>query len=254
MKKWGISYNVFDDAHEVFLYSLKSVRPHVDFISVVYQTVSNRGEKYENPSYLPDLTRWKEQGLIDDLYLYDPMPGVNNELVKRNVGRDRCLQVGCDYLMNMDSDELYIGSEFEYMKKEMVEGDYDGSACKMLTYYKTSEYILDPPQEYYVPLMYKADPNRYFGTGFPAQVDPTRGMMSTKPRIFTRDEIQMHHMSYIRYEVRRKLRNSSAYGAIAQVFEHMVNRHVNFDGQTANADGRDTGVRKLENPPFEIFI
>jgi glycosyltransferase involved in cell wall biosynthesis len=252
--KFGVCYNVFDDAHEVFLYSLKSVRPHVDHIVVVYQTVSNRGEHYVNPTYVSDLQMWHRQGIINELVYFEPQQGWNNELSKRNIGLKQLREAGCDYVMNMDSDELYIAEEFEFMKRTLVEGGYDGGACQMQTYYKTSDYVLDPPQSYYVSLMLKDDPKHSFGTGFNVQCDPTRGWPCSNIRIFTRDEIQMHHMSYIRYDVRRKLRNSSAYGAIAHIFEHMVNRHVNFDGQIGNADGRDTGVRKLDNPPFKIII
>jgi glycosyltransferase involved in cell wall biosynthesis len=252
--KWGVTYNVFDDAHEVFIHSLKSVRPHVDYICVVYQTISNKGEPCEHPTYVKDLQLWHQQGLIDELFFFEPQQGWNNEISKRNIGLRQLKAANCDYVMNMDSDELYIAEEFEFMKKTMIEGDYDGSACQMVTYYKTCEYVLDPPQTYYVPLMLKVKPDKAFGNGFNVAVDPTRGWQCEKFRAFSREEIQMHHMSYIRHDIRRKLRNSSSYHAIAHIFEHMVNLHVNFDGVNANADGTNTKVKKLQSPHFNFLI
>jgi hypothetical protein len=253
--KWGVTYNAFDDSHEIFYYSLKCIRPHVDYINVVFQRVSNFGEPAIVPNYIPDLIRWKQMGLIDDLVEYMPSANVHNEVMKRNIGRVRCIESGCDYLMSMDTDELYVASEFEFMKEEMVSGGYDGSACQMLTYYKTSEYIVDPPQEYYVPLMFKADINKTFGLQtFPVLVDPTRNMTCENVRIFSRGEIQMHHFSYVRHDVRRKLRNSTSYPGIRHAFDRMVSLHENFDGQTGNVDGNDCKLLKLEQPFFEITI
>ena len=48
------------------------------------------------------------------------------------------------------------------------------------------------------------------GCPFPVLVDPTRRMEPGKCKIFTREEIEMHHMSYVRKDIKVKLTNSSA--------------------------------------------
>jgi hypothetical protein len=83
----------------------------------------------------------------------------------------------------------------------------------MQTYYKSWEYALDPPEEYYVSLIFKIknDSNLIMGASAPVLVDPTRRMSpSDKPLVLKREQIQMHHGSYIRNDIRTKLTNSSA--------------------------------------------
>jgi len=212
--KLGISYNIFD-GEELLEGSIKQIRQHVDYISVVYQTISNFGNPC-NTELVPLLERLKSEGLVDEIFEYNPKinkGGHFNEIQKRNIGLALSQGVGCTHHMSMDSDEYYITSEFENLKKTMEEGDYDSSYCQMQTYYKTWEYNLDPPEEYYVSLIFKIknDSNYVIGAPAPVLVDPTRRMYpSTNPIILERKDIQMHHGSYIRNDIKTKLTNSSA--------------------------------------------
>lgn len=211
--KLGIAYNVWD-GEELLESSIKSVRDNVDYISVVYQTESNFGNpcSEELVSILEDL---KDNGLIDELFHYKPKTnkgGHYNEITKRNIGLYLSEGAGCTHHMAMDSDEFYTEEQFNYMKKVMLEGDYDSSACQMTTYYKEPIYRLEPKEEYYVSLLYKIRPGVEYVIGhpFPVLVDPTRRMEPGNCKVFSRDEIEMHHMSYVRKDIRRKLQNSSA--------------------------------------------
>lgn len=212
MMKLGVSYNLFD-GEELLEGSIKSIRDNVDYISVVYQTISNFGKSC-NEGLIPLLNKLKEKGLIDDLLEYKPsnMGGHMNEITKRNIGLFLSKNNGCTHHMAMDSDEFYVDNQFKYMKKTIEEGDYDSSACQMTTYYKDSIYRLEPKEEYYVSLIYKIKNNTeyVFAQQFPVLVDPTRRMKSEKCKAFTRDEIEMHHMSYVRDNLKTKLSNSSA--------------------------------------------
>jgi hypothetical protein len=211
--KIGISYNVFD-GEELLENSIKSIRNNVDFISVVYQTTSNFGNPCDD-GLIPLLNRLKEDGLVDELFEYKPKTnkgGHYNEITKRNIGLFLSEGAGCTHHMAMDSDEFYTDEQFKYLKSTMLEGDYDSSACQMTTYYKDSIYRLDPKEEYYVSLLFKIKSGKEFVMGhpFPVLVDPTRRMDPGKSKIFTREEIEMHHMSYVRKDLRKKLQNSSA--------------------------------------------
>lgn len=247
-KKFGIAYNVFEDCMELLPYSIKSIRDSVDFITVVYQNISNQGKKTQT-NYEADLIKMKDEGLIDDLSFFVPRdknPHIN-EVAKRNQGRSRCMNAKCDYFMSMDADELYKKDEFEYMKRTMVEGNHDAGYCQMLTYYKSGDYVLDPPEDYYVSLMYKVDVIRQFNLMAHAivLVDPTRRIISTNPRIFTRDEIQMHHYSYVRSDIRKKLENSSALVNYIDKVDQIVHDWQYFDGKTANIAGNKFSVKKI---------
>lgn len=209
----GISYNLFD-GEELLESSIKSIRNEVDYVSVVYQTISNFGQKCDE-GLVPLLERLKSEGLINELFEYNPKinkGGHFNEITKRNIGLSLSEGVKCTHHMAMDSDEFYTIEQFQYLKKVMEEGDYDSSACQMTTYYKEPIYRLEPKEEYYVSLLFKIKQGREYimGHPFPVLVDPTRRMESGNCKIFTRDEIEMHHMSYVRENIEKKVRNSSA--------------------------------------------
>ena len=211
--KIGVSYNLFD-GEELLEGSINTIRESVDYISIIYQTVSNFGNKC-SPELVPLLNNLKEKRLVDSLFEYKPnikMGGSWNEVVKRNLGVNFSLLNKCTYHLAMDADEYYLKNEFEYMKKVIEEGNYDSSACQMVTYYKSWEHRLDPPENYYVSLLFKINENTdfIFAQPFPVEVDPTRRMVSKNCKIFKRGEIEMHHGSYIRNDIKIKLQNSSA--------------------------------------------
>jgi hypothetical protein len=231
--KLGISYNVFD-GEELLEGSIKCIRSEVDYISVVYQTVSNFGNQCSD-ELVPLLNRLKNEGLVDELFEYSPKinkGGHFNEITKRNIGLALSQGVGCTHHMSMDSDEYYIPSEFKNLKKLIEVGNYDSSFCQMQTYYKSWEYSLNPPEEYYVSLIFKIkrDSNYVMGYPTPVLVDPTRRMSpSDKPLVLKREQIQMHHGSYIRDNVRTKLINSSASVNFNNDIDRIVNHYNTWE-------------------------
>ena len=199
--KLGISYNLFD-GEELLEPSIKSIRDNVDYISVVYQTVSNFGNPCDE-GLVPLLEGLVSEGLVDEIFEYRPninKGGHYNEIRKRNLGLTFSESADCTHHMAMDSDEFYTDEQFKFMKQTMLDGNYDSSACQMTTYYKDSTYRLDPKEDYYVSLPFKIEQGKDYviGCPFPVLVDPTRRMKTSNCRIFTREEIEMHHMSYVR--------------------------------------------------------
>jgi hypothetical protein len=219
--KLGISYNLFD-GEELLEGSINCIRKYVDFISVVYQTVSNFGNK-ANPNLVDYLMKIKSNKLIDELYEYIPTTfhGAGNEIEKRNIGLQLSRNVGCSHHMSIDADEYYLGYEFKHAKEKIIKNDNDASFCPIINYYKTWEYIIKitetvsfpltfPP---YVSMIYKIKPNSQFLSKgkYVVLIDPTRKIQPiNNPIIFERNEIQMHHGSYIRNDISIKLINSSA--------------------------------------------
>lgn len=247
--KLGVSYNLFD-GEELLESSIKSIRNNVDYISVVYQTVSNFGDPC-NENLIPLLEKLKSEKLIDELFEYRPKinkGGHFNEITKRNIGLSLSEGFGCTHHMGMDSDEFYTDEQFKYMKKIIEEGDYDSSVCQMTTYYKKPIYRLDPKEEYYVSLIYKIKQGKEFimAHPFPVLVDPTRRMDSGKCKIFTRDEIEMHHMSYVRNNIEKKVRNSSAKVNFESWIPEFLEYFNNWtEGNDALMPGRPPGRYKL---------
>jgi hypothetical protein len=210
--KLGVAYNVFD-GEELLEYSIGSVRAAVDFVCVVFQEVSNFGNPC-SPELLPTLTDLYRRRLIDKLVRYTPVDsgGQPNEIAKRNIGLQLCRNEGCTHFLALDCDEVYEGKQFEYAKREVEDGGYDASACQMVTYYKEPIYRLEPKEAYYVSMIYQIDGQSKFELNcpFPVVVDGARRIPSRNVRVFGRNEVEMHHYSYVRENILSKLQNSSA--------------------------------------------
>ena len=212
--KLGISYNLFD-GEELLKYSIKYIRNSVDYISVVYQEVSNFGDKCTD-ELLPLLHRLNSAGQIDELYLYTPIvdnrqddTNYNQEVEKRNIGLELSRKNGCTHHMTMDVDEFYTPEQFEYMKRGMLQMDYFSGVCQHRQYYKDSIYQLSPPENEYIATIYKILPETKYIYNIPCVVpiDATRKTNNKDYRIFSRPEVEMHHMSFVRKDIRKKLMN-----------------------------------------------
>lgn len=211
--KISASYNVFD-GEELLEKSISSIRDSVDFISVVYQTKSNFGNNC-SPDLEDILHDLRDKGDVQELVKYTPKLNLkphSNELIKRNIGLNLAKENSCTHHMPIDCDEFYVKKEFDNAK-EIIEGEgWDSAACQMITYYKEPTYRLEPKEEYFVTLPFKINDNTLFvyNLNFPVLVDPTRRVNTNRCKIFKRDEIEMHHMSYVRKDIRSKAENSSA--------------------------------------------
>ena len=255
--KLGIAYNAFD-ALELLEASIDTVRPLADFIVVIYQEVSNFGEplSQRDRSFLDAL---RQSGKVDLFYEYEPTVGRGghmNELAKRNLGKNLCKNEHCTHHMTMDVDELYVTEKLKYAIDQMATGNWDASACQMQTYWKSPSFVLDPPEEYYVPLIYTID-DRMFDLrnrwGIPT--DPTRRLTSNRIRIFERHEIQMHHLSYVRLDIGTKLRNSSASSNFSKKIDRIIAHFNQWEpGQQAYLAGIEERWHnvKVVDPLFNI--
>jgi hypothetical protein len=258
--RFGVSYNLFD-GEELLESSIKSIRKNIDFISVVYQTVSNYGNPCSE-NLVPTLEKLKNNHLIDELVHYTPHSNTEahfNEIEKRNIGLTLSRKAGCDYHMSMDADEYYIEEQLEFAKSELLKGKFDASVCQMRTYYKSPFYQLSPPEDYYVSLFYKIKKGRKYEVTqkFPVLVDPTRKMKTKNCRIFSRSEIEMHHMSYVRKEIRKKLTNSSALinykEEVNRIVEHFENWNFPEPALLAGLPPKLHQIIQVENKFGELF-
>lgn len=209
--KLGASYNIFD-GQELLKDSILSILFNVDYISVVYQTVSNHGNPCSR-DLVKTLTWLKDEKLVNDLILYEPnlsKPPHFNEVAKRNIGLEYSKKAGCTHHISMDTDEFYDNLEFLEAKDEIEKG-YDSSACRLLTYYKNNYTILDPIEDYYVSFIFRIREGLYYDIQpFPVLVDPTRRQKPGSFIAFDEDELIMHHFSYVRHDIKQKLMNSTA--------------------------------------------
>jgi len=206
--KVGVTYSVFD-AVELLQYSINCIRAHVDYINVVWQDVSYFGERDE--SVFGKLEKIKG---VDKFIKYETNLGVKpnvNETAKRNVGLKDCINQGCKIWQTMDTDEMYVGSQYRKSLDDFIYSEMDASACQMQTYYKFVERVVHPAEQYFVSLWFRVHPGfELKQCVWDVDVDPSRKAPIKSLMLFDRSEIEMHHYSFIRKNIGQKFRNSSA--------------------------------------------
>ena len=214
----GVSYNLFD-GEELLEHSIRCIREKVDYISVVYQTVSNYGHACSD-DLIDTLNRLKSMGLVDELQIYTPKMfsrdknnASYNELEKRNIGLNISRRNNCTHHMSIDCDEFYVPEQFEYMKATFAEGDYDSAVCHYTNYYNDSIYKIDETHhEAYVSTIYRVNDDTAYtfrSKNSPVKIDPTRKTNNKNYIVFDRLEVEMHHMSMVRKDLRRKYMSST---------------------------------------------
>lgn len=206
-------YNVWD-GEELLEGSIEHIKDHVDEIIIVYQNVSNFGEQHSPFEHLPEFLMGLNKRLT--IEYYDPhitgaqMDGTYNELEKRKRGLHIAKQNNCTHFILMDCDEYYPDFELmkaEYIKSEREEG-CDGSYCHIITYFKKPEYVLKTELIYLVPFIHPLKMGTQLGyKGYPIPADETRTVRVNRIKKMS---YPMHHYAYVRENIERKLRNSSA--------------------------------------------
>jgi hypothetical protein len=256
----GVAYNVFD-GEELLIHSIQQIKNYVDYIVVVAQIKSNFGNV--NNNLRDKLKELKNLGLIDLVYWYEPKfayedngtisldNAIKNEQRKRQIGFDLCKEFGCTIFSSMDCDEIYDKDEYQFAKNDFIKGNYDSSFCQMKTFYKKATFEVTPPETYYVPLFYKVNENSNFTFDFvppyPVEIDPSRRMKAGDCRIYTRNEIQMYHYSYVRADIESKINNSSSSSRINDLQKQTTINHFNKCNKVSD------GAMFLNNCKFELI-
>lgn len=224
--KLGLSYIIFEDTIDHLEWSIKPIRNSVDYINCVYQSKSffgNSGKNYKE--YLIDLLHRK---ILDNVLFVENDVNIHprkNQLNNRNVGLKDIINVDCTHFLLIDGDEYYNSCEFLNVKNKIFEEGFESSACKMITYYKYLNVILDPPEEYYCPFIYKIKNDLLLGmnTNFPVDVDINRIYHDNNFLHLERKELQMHHMSSVRRDFSCKLNNHSSKAQFENHNELLIN-------------------------------
>jgi hypothetical protein len=106
-------------------------------------------------------------------------------------------------------------------------------------------------EQYWVPFICQIKPEQTVGQGFPVYADPTRGIAPVAHfHAFDKNEVAMHHFSYVRHNLRRKLANSTArpnFGNIDQLLQRIEAWHPSLQppvylGHTVEEVGDVFGV------------
>lgn len=196
--KLAAIYNVWD-GEELLKGSIEQLS--VDLIIIVWQDISNFGQKHD-PSYCFD-------GIKAIFHKYTPVVhgGSLNEIKKRQIGLDIAKREGCTHFLHMDCDEYYFKDEFKEAKEIIYKEDIEGSVASIYTYFKDATFRMDERDGYYVPFIHKLKKNTTIDSRYPYYVDPTRRINCNN---VVNIGIDMHHYSWCRKDISKKINNSTA--------------------------------------------
>lgn len=202
--KLAAIFNVFDGI-ELLRYSYASIRAHVDLIVIVYQDISNFGEHFDPMPEIEAVTG-EDQRVLWYKYIPPHNGGAENEIAKRNLGLKVAREHNCTHFFFQDVDECW--EDMEGAKRAYVGSGSEGSVAPIYTYFRRPTWRLAEKDNYYVPFIHKLHSHTEAGwTNYPWYVDPTRRVACSDVCVLPQF---MHHFSYVRADVERKCRNSSA--------------------------------------------
>lgn len=211
--KLGITYMVYD-GFELLEFAVKSIRSQIDHISVTYQDISYFGNP-PDPELFLTLEKLENLKLIDEIIFLKTDLSLHhkeNELNLRNSGLQASRNAGCTHHISADVDEFYKADQLAYAKNVMDNNDYEFSVAYLDTYYKDPTFLVYPDQHLLTSFIHPID-NEYnkniLYPEFPFHMETTRRLTKNKKyKIFSKEELTIHHMSYVRKNIYKKFQNS----------------------------------------------
>jgi hypothetical protein len=198
---------VWDD-YDLLEHSVKNIEPLVDGVIIIASETSNYGIHSEIPDQWKDVFKWEPSLRLKP---------AENETRKRNYGLDIARKAGYTHFICMDADEFYRPDEFLHEKEKFhVNPDLAGLVCGSRVYFKSPTLTIGMDITR-VPFIHRITPTlkHQFNSKYPfafegrgIRIDPTRQLNINYGVEWS--EIVMHHMSYIRKDFKKKIKNSTA--------------------------------------------
>lgn len=214
------------------------------------------------------------------------------ETEKRNILIQDAEDHGCSHVIVIDSDEYYTKKSFDAALQEIDDNDYEMTYCQYVNYYHDYKHYLKYPfaKGMYVPFVSKTKYRHQFEcTDFNMPSDPTRRYVRpydkiTKAKnskgeevevkhytvdyhIFDWNTVKMHHLSWLRADIRKKL-NSWSSKKLFKNYDDLIDKAVDcfahFDESADKAEALmlfNTPDNKVEvtafprqyiNPPVDF--
>lgn len=201
-------YNVWDDWDMLF-WSIENIRPVVDGVIVIYSEKSNYGE----------VSVRSIEPIGVHLFQREPQFNhpMNSETDKRNYGLQKARELGYTHFITMDADEFYRPHDI-IVAKEMFAANpnLNGLVCYSKVYFGSPTLTIGLDTTF-VPFIHKLTPDlkHEFNRSYPfawegktIRIDPTRSLNINNGVELV--DIIMHHMSWVRKDPEKKIRNSTA--------------------------------------------
>lgn len=204
--KLALIYNVWSD-WDLLDHSARIMEPLADGVIVVASSRSNYGEV----SPIPE--RWLGRIVFREPKFNIPM---HSETDKRNFGLEIARKAGYTHFLTIDADEVYESEPFLKAKELFKNPNLKGLVCNCQTYFKNSSLTMGLDTTL-VPFIHELTPTirHEFNRNYPFSwenkqilIDPTRSLNINSG--VERIDLTMHHMSWIRKDFDKKIRNSTA--------------------------------------------
>jgi len=217
--KFGVSFALYD-GEELLEAAAANIRPHADYINVVYSPESYYGQP-GNPAIPVMLKTLEKKGLIDEIITYKPKKFAENrpekdalEREQRNVGLKAARKAKCDYFMSMDTDEFYDPAAVAKAKMKILRDGITHSFVHILNYGRLPTQLSNSRKwEYYVPFYAKLSSSTKLGEDedrAPCLCTSMRlPSYSEGAKYYVLEDIFMHHYTRVRknladkYEIRK---------------------------------------------------
>lgn len=202
-------FHCWDDWY-LLRHAVENMRQLVDGIIIIGSTLSNYGEYSEIPDDFKN-----EELFIREPIFHHPM---NSETDKRNYGLTVARKQGYTHFITCDSDELYKPFEFTRAWSRFLDDPkLKGLVIPCNVYFKSPTLTIGRDITL-VPFIHELTPTikHEFNRKYPyawdregIRIDPTRSFNILSGVQYT-EEVVMEHYSWVRQDVDKKIRNSSA--------------------------------------------
>ena len=207
--KLGVCYMLFD-GEEFLKAAIQSIRSEVDFVAVTWQKMSYHGNP-NNVDLEPLINELQKDGLLDQAIFFNPNLNETpkeNELKLRNIGLQASRDANCTHHISFDVDEFIKPEQLKTAKNTF--GDHDCSMIENVYYYKKPTWQMTPKiKNNLVSFIHPVTSEYAMVHKYPHRIEITRRLTpSNKIKIYSPDECVMHHMTYVRKDMTKKLKNS----------------------------------------------
>lgn len=192
--------------------SIKRHSLHVDKVFVCFQSTSNTFNQHILPiEELNDI-----YDLDVGLLTFDPhkpLTTKQNERLKHDIMIQHAKKEGFTHFIMCACDHFYTPEQFEFAKEYHKKYDVDVSFSMMQTYYKQENWYVSPMEYYYMPFIHKMHPETKisYAIKYPVLVDPSVKVNTCfSHRVFTPDELLLHHYSMVRKDIDKKFKNAAS--------------------------------------------
>lgn len=280
IKKVGLAIICFEGTEHLYNI-ISTLRDSVDYVSLGLQRLSYHGDKISEID-LQEIYRLRDEDKILDKIVEIELDTTQlarvQETEKRNILIQDAEDNGCSHVIVIDSDEYYTKKSFEKALQEIDDNDYEMTYCQYVNYYHDYKHYLKYPFErgMYVPFVSKTKYRHQFEcTDFNMPSDPTRRYVRpydkiTKAKnskgeivdvkhytvdyhIFDWNTVKMHHLSWLRADIRKKLYSWSS-KKLFKDYETLIDKAVDCFNHFDESNDKSEALMLFNTPDNKVDV